>query len=106
MQDFARLFYKSPAWHKCRQGYIGYRQSIDGGMCERCHKALGFIVHHKKYITPENINDPSITLNWDNLEYICQDCHNKEHFDKQIGLRYKFGPDGQIVPLPPKKLGG
>lgn len=72
-------------------------------MCERCHSALGFIVHHKKYITPENINDPNITLSWDNLEYICQDCHNIEHSEKFVGLRYTFGPDGQIVPAPPLK---
>ena len=99
--DYARAFYKSSAWQLCRASYIAERQSIDGGLCERCRKELGFIVHHKKHITPENINDPEVTLNWDNLEYVCHDCHNKEHFEKQLGIRYTFGPDGQIVPLPP-----
>ena len=100
-KEYAKHFYKSKEWLKCRQGYISHRQAIDGGLCERCKDELGFIVHHKIYLTPENINDPNTTLNWDNLEYICQDCHNKEHLEKQLGLRYTFGPDGQIVPLPP-----
>lgn len=53
--------------------------SSKNGICERCG-APARIVHHREYITPENINDPDITLNWDNLEALCQDCHNKEHF--------------------------
>ena len=39
-----------------------------------------------------NINDPYITLNHDNLEYLCDYCHKKEHgqaFDTvQEGLRF------------------
>lgn len=40
----------------------------------------GYIVHHKCYIDANNIYDTSITLNFDNLELLCLDCHNKEHF--------------------------
>ena len=47
-------------------------------ICERCGQPAK-IVHHKKYITPFNISDPSITLDWNNLECLCQDCHNAEH---------------------------
>lgn len=50
-------------------------------------------VHHKKHLTPKNINDPEITLNWDNLELLCLDCHRKEH-DK--GHRYRVDPDGRV----------
>lgn len=53
--------------------------SYKNGICERCG-APARIVHHRKYITRANINNPAITLNWDNLEALCQDCHNKEHF--------------------------
>ena len=39
----------------------------------------GEIVHHKIALTPDNINDPSVSLSWDNLELLCRDCHGKEH---------------------------
>lgn len=44
----------------------------------------GYIVHHKCYIDANNIYDTSITLNFDNLELLCIDCHNKEHFANKI----------------------
>lgn len=36
-------------------------------------------MHHKIHLTPENLNDPSITLNWANLELLCKPCHDAEH---------------------------
>lgn len=36
-------------------------------------------VHHKIRLTKENINEPSIALNFDNLEALCEQCHDKEH---------------------------
>ena len=90
-KDYTGNFYTSKAWLSCRTSFISKRVAIDGGQCERCDKA-GKIVHHKKYITPMNINDPYITLNHDNLEYLCDYCHKKEHgqaFDTvQEGLRF------------------
>lgn len=74
MKPFAAKFYRSKAWQKCRSAYIISRY----GLCERCGNA-GLIVHHKIELTPENINDPNITLNWDNLELVCLACHNAEH---------------------------
>ena len=44
-----------------------------------CRDAQGYIVHHKVELTPDNINDPDVTLNMANLLYLCQDCHNKIH---------------------------
>lgn len=41
---------------------------------------LGEIVHHKIYIGYKNIYNPNVTLNFNNLELLCRDCHNKEHF--------------------------
>ena len=73
--DYARTFYKSKAWARCRASYIAERQGIDGGLCERCHKALGYIVHHKVHITPANISNPDVTLNHDNLQYAWQALH-------------------------------
>lgn len=33
-------------------------------------------------ITPENINDPMVTLNWDNLRLVCRECHAEKHGKK------------------------
>lgn len=74
MKLWAKSFYNSKAWKACRAAYI---KSVHG-LCERCGKP-GKIVHHKVYLTPSNINDPSISLNHALLEYHCQDCHNGEH---------------------------
>ena len=76
MKEWARSFYKSSEWHKCRNAYIMKRVGIDGGMCEECRDGLGFIVHHKRHLTPENVNDPEISLNEANLEYVCKKCHD------------------------------
>ena len=94
MKDYARTFYKSVAWRNCRDSYFTHRH----GLCERC-SSPGKIVHHKKYITPENINDPDITLSFNNLELLCQDCHNREHHEKNsvtvFGLF--FDENGDLV---------
>ena len=91
-----RAFYKTKAWQKCRAAYIA---SV-GGVCERCKaKGIinpGYIVHHKRYITQDNLNDPSIALSFDNLEYLCLQCHNTEHFGEHKKRRYKIHEDGSI----------
>lgn len=79
LMRFAKDFYKSHAWMDCARAY---RQSV-GGLCERC-AAAGLIVpaeevHHKIRLTPENLADPTIALDWANLEALCKDCHLKEH---------------------------
>lgn len=48
------------------------------GLCVRCGKP-GEIVHHIEHLTPNNINNPAITLSEDNLELLCRDCHAVEH---------------------------
>ena len=93
-REFAISFYNSKEWKKCREAY---KQSVYG-LCERCGSPGGE-VHHKIYLTPENINDPNITLNWDNLELLCASCHSKEHNEKygplQEGLM--FDENGDLV---------
>ena len=90
-KEYTGNFYTSKAWLSCRTSFISKRVAIDGGKCQRCNK-LGKIVHHIKYITPHNINNPLITLNHDNLEYLCDYCHKKEHGQVldvvQEGLRF------------------
>lgn len=97
MKDYARSFYKSKAWQRCRDAY--YKHQF--GMCERCPEP-GRIVHHKIYITPTNINDSNITLSFDNLELLCIDCHNKEHFERdEQGLRQGlcFDSQGRLIKI-------
>lgn len=77
--EYAKEFYASSAWRRCRDGYIKQRQGIDGGMCEECGEAAGYIVHHKQHITPETVTDPKVTLSWVNLEYVCKPCHERIH---------------------------
>ncbi len=94
MRDFARAFYSSKAWEETRKAY---RKSV-GGLCERCMSRgiyrAGVIVHHKIHLSPKNINDPSVTLNWNNLELLCRDCHGAEH--EKIQRRYTVDTEGRI----------
>lgn len=103
-KEFSRSFYKSKIWQQCRDGYI---LSVNG-MCERCliegKHIPGWIVHHKTWLTPTNINNPEISLNWNNLEYVCQDCHNKEHMGKYASVAdgLMFDNNGElVVGIPP-----
>lgn len=86
MKPWAKAFYKSKAWRQCRDAYF----VLMHGLCERCGSP-GKIVHHKNYLTPENIWDPNISLSFENLELLCQRCHNQEHTSRPVtaeGLRF------------------
>ena len=89
-------FYKSKAWKQARELCI----LSHNGLCERClaqgKTVAGNYVHHKTYITTDNINDASITLNQDNLELLCFDCHQQEHFGKADD--FYFDEDGNFFP--------
>lgn len=94
-KEYAQSFYKSEVWAKTRKAYAA---SV-GWLCEDCAKegrlVTGKVVHHIVPITPENINDPSVTLDWSNLRLVCQDCHARLHRHGK-GLRYSIMPDGSI----------
>ena len=73
-----------------------------GGLCEDCMArgiyTPGIVVHHVDPITPDNIRDPRVTLCFDNLRLVCQDCHAKAHHPSEN--RYEYGPNGEIIDLP------
>lgn len=111
-KEYAKGFYGSRAWKNCRAAYRAYR----GGLCERClAKGLynaGVIVHHKTYIDPENVTDPQILLDWNNLELLCRACHDAEHEVQMhrhtYQQKHRFGAnarrwtvdsDGNIAPI-------
>jgi len=91
-------FYRSTPWKTCRLAFI--RSKL--GICEICgcsieytdekgikHNGKRAIVHHRIPISDENMNDIDITLNFDNLELLCLDCHNSLTGDMTMGRTEK-----------------
>lgn len=77
--DILHSFYSSKPWRE-----LSYNLKIErGGKCERCgcrpEKFSSLIGHHKEELNEENVTDPNIALNPNNIEIICQTCHNREH---------------------------
>ena len=94
-REFTNGFYNTRAWKELARAYKKYRH----GICERCGRP-GVIVHHKVYINEQNINDPNVTLNWDNLELLCRECHAREHMGtKVLEDNLMFDENGDLVPL-------
>lgn len=92
-REFAKKFYNSAAWVKTSKAYAASRLFI----CERCGQpAKKYVVHHKRYLTPQNINDPMVALSWDNLQLLCLDCHNATHHAKQKRKIF-FDSSGQVI---------
>ena len=94
-----KAFYDSSEWQHVRSEYL----SKVKGLCERC-LTLGicrpaYIVHHKEYISPDNYQDPEVLLCMDNLEALCLDCHNKEHFRKKVKKRFEIAEEGHVIIL-------
>lgn len=103
-KSWAKAFYNSKAWRRCRDSYIAQRTLEDGGLCEICREELGYIVHHVRELTPSNISDPNISLNHSNLRYVCKKCHDKEHgVFCESEREYFFDESGNIHPIPPVK---
>jgi len=99
-KHFAKQFYDSKEWQRCRESYI----SKVHGVCEHCGEP-GYILDHIEELTPENINDPNITLNHDNLQYLCLACHNTKTFRKHKAIRddVMFNENGELVQAPLSK---
>lgn len=74
-----KRFYSSKEWKTCRDAY----RKKAKGLCEKC-LAKGIIkqgdhVHHKIELTLENMNNPTIAYDFNNLELLCFECHMAEH---------------------------
>lgn len=77
-------FYKSKQWEAFRKVIIEERTDPDGYVhCAICGKPIlkkyDLIIHHKKELSEDNVNDVMIALNPNNVECVHFKCHNKIH---------------------------
>lgn len=95
MRSIEKSFYSTKVWKTCRDAYL---MSVNG-RCERClAKGLHVparVVHHKVHLNLDNKEDAAVAYNFENLEALCQDCHNAEHFSKQ--KRWKVNERGEVI---------
>lgn len=92
-QDISiRKFYLSVRWEVLRAIKIA---SVDE-LCEKCD-AIGTETHHKIHLTPDNLNNPEISLNQDNFMLLCNEFHNKEYGRFECNKEYEFDIDGHVV---------
>ena len=96
---YAKKFYNSKEWRSCRASFISERITIDGGMCQSCKESPGYIVDHVIELNSINIKDPTITLNFNNFNYLCLVCHNKKTFTKHKNIRdgLTFDEEGNLI---------
>lgn len=89
----AKRFYHSKLWKRVRDRYMKEKHYL----CERCG-GYAKIVHHKSYINDSNLNDLNILIDFSNLEALCLDCHNKEHFKKERTRKeFEFDNEGNFI---------
>ncbi len=92
-REFAKKFYKSKAWKDIRE--LVFNEA--NGICEKCGEP-GEEVHHKIWLSHNNINDIEITLGRDNLILLCKNCHINIH--RKVSStkdEYKFNENGELV---------
>lgn len=109
MRSIDSSFYHTKLWKQVRKSYALSKYCL----CERCgcsvyvdgindyidkeHRIKG-IVHHKEHLNKDNYTNDSIAYDFNNLELLCIECHNREHFTSGV-LRdgYKFDEYGNLV---------
>ena len=94
-QIWAKRFYNSIEWKKVAK-FIRIKQHH---LC-RCGKPID-LIHHKIWLTPQNITDPMIALNEENLIGVCYWCHAIEHKLVVINVvdGLMFTEDGDLIKL-------
>lgn len=86
-------FYRSDTWKIARAIKIANAC----GVCEECG-AIGTEVHHIVHLTSENVTDPSVATNQENLKLLCNECHNKAHGRFEGRREYYFDDEGNLIP--------
>ena len=88
-------FYRCKEWRRLLEGLKLERVNDEGQViCAYCGKpivrAYDIIGHHKVELTEENVNDVSISLNPDNVEFVHHRCHNYIHNKLGYSVREIF----------------
>lgn len=95
MKYWAKKFYKSLAWQRCRDSVM----KRDHHLCVDCLKEGRITpaeeVHHIIELTPDNVWNPSISLSHSNLVSLCRECHAKRHGARD--RRYKVDEWGRVT---------
>lgn len=77
-------FYHSKEWQRFREIVIAERTAPDGFVYDEetgkpITRKYDIILHHKVFLTEENVNDRSISLNPHNIEIVSAATHNRIH---------------------------
>lgn len=80
----AHELYTSTEFRTLRKTLMAERADENGVLrCEYCQKPIikdyECIAHHKTEVTANNLNDPSVTLNPENIQLVHLRCHNLIH---------------------------
>ena len=107
-REFARALYKSKEWERLRSQCMARPVTLPDGrvcppyMCERCFDRRNRLVpaeicHHIRHVTSRTINDPSVTLNADNIMRVCRKCHGELHYPLKFVRRVTFDASGRVI---------
>ena len=92
-KEYAKKFFPSAAWIRTSKAYAASKFFI----CEQFGQpAKKYVVHHKRHLTPNNINNPMVALAWDNLQLLCTECHYTIHKAKN-SRKVFFDERGQVI---------
>ena len=93
-------FYRSREWEAFREVVIAERVREDGLIYDEVTgepilRKYDVILHHKRHLTEENVNDRSISLNPENIQVVSHRTHNRLH--EKLGYSRKevflvYGP--------------
>ena len=77
-------FYQSKEWRAFRELVIMQRMTPEGFVIDEVTgkpilKAFDIILHHKTFLTEDNVNDASVSLNPDNIQIVSHRTHNYIH---------------------------
>lgn len=85
-------FYKSKEWQDCKALVLNDRLKEGAIYCEHCGEVIlssfnpnannnkgAMVFHHKTYLTNQNVNDASISVNPSNIAILHWACHNAVH---------------------------
>ena len=90
--DNTTQFYNGQDWANCK-AQVAQARLVKGALyCEHCGKVIvksfnpnaknnkgAIVYHHKIWLTNENVNDASISINPDNIAVLHWQCHNEVH---------------------------